>query len=334
MLSSKYFLKIALLCLLFDNLASAQDPPKDLYKAESILDGHIDVNLCHWLLEYHFTWACLSYLAVNRTTIPDPACKSFAAISTALTLFHRLTVASISIITYLRQKICDTGIYDWKIFLPVITISSIVSIIALDSYGPVTFWCAAKTDTIITPIASICTTFIVLSICLFCYIQTIQAIRSIKKQHLAIIKRSVGNKPDNSTSVISEVEMKVSIKVSGYILVFILQWIPSVPYDIYSFLGRTHPWVYCMVIVSVCMGSVGNAIFYVINEGWNRYGSSNFSSSDQATLENANSSKDGSDGPLTITCSIDYRLIERKYEVMRVMSYEVIDCSIINRIVY
>ncbi|CAG8568203.1 15511_t:CDS:2, partial [Cetraspora pellucida] len=234
--------------------------------AESILDGHIDVNLCHWLLEYHFTWACLTYLAVNRTTIPDPACKSFAAISTALTLFHRLTVASISIITYLRvckQRICDTGIYDWKIFLPVITISSIVSVLALDSYGPVKYWCAAKTDTIITPIASICTTFIVLSICLFCYIQTIQAIRSIKKQHLAIIKRSVYNKPDNSTSVISEVEMKVSIKVSGYILVFILQWIPSVPYDIYSFLGRTHPWVYCMVLVSVCMG-VGIAMEVVI----------------------------------------------------------------------
>ncbi|CAG8799444.1 10857_t:CDS:1, partial [Racocetra fulgida] len=42
--------------------------------------------------------------------------------------------------------------------------------------------------------------------------------------------------------------------------------------------------------------SVGNAIFYVINEGWNRYGSSSNSSSsyDQVTFGNGNSSKDGS----------------------------------------
>ncbi|CAG8508772.1 4505_t:CDS:2 [Cetraspora pellucida] len=211
------------------------------------------------------------------------ACKTHATITVAFTLFHRLAIAGISIITYLRvckQKACNTGRYDWKLFLPVAIISVFLSIISFNTYGPVVYWCAAIPNTIAIPIFSIFMTVIVLSICSFCYIRTIQAIRSVKKQQSEIVESSgVIKKRVTLKAPIDSVEMKVSIKVMGYILVFMLQWVPAIPYDIYQFYGRAAPWVYCMVLISVNSGSVGNAIFYVINEGWSRYGSELSSSS-------------------------------------------------------
>ncbi|CAG8709557.1 9367_t:CDS:2, partial [Scutellospora calospora] len=83
-----------------------------------------------------------TYLLLYHTTLPNPACKITSAFSTGFTLFHRQVIAGISIITYLRvcrQKNCDTGRYDWKLFLPVLIISVVISVLALDSYGPVIY---------------------------------------------------------------------------------------------------------------------------------------------------------------------------------------------------
>ncbi|CAG8548342.1 10950_t:CDS:2 [Dentiscutata heterogama] len=226
------------------------------------------------------------HLAIFHNSMSDQVCKSVAAISVAFTLFHRQIIAGISIITYLRvcrQKICDTGRYDWKLFLPTSIISIIISVMSIPTYGSNIYWCAAKADTIMVPIFSIFLTFFVLFICLFCYVQTIRSIRDIKKQQSSIVE----NRARNSTfkSPIDEVEIKVSVKVLGYILVYMIQWIPAIPYDIYSLLGRAKPWVYCMVTVAVNMGV-----------SWTRYGNStNASSYEQVNLKDmsGSSSKEG-----------------------------------------
>ncbi|CAG8762050.1 1718_t:CDS:2, partial [Dentiscutata heterogama] len=116
------------------------------------------------------------YLAINHEPMSGLTCKVYATMSTSFTLFHRLIIA------ICRQKICNTGRYDWKLFLPVAIISLIIGVMAFDTYGPVIYWCAAKPDTVAIPISSIFMTLLVLSICMFCYIQTIQAIRAIKRQ--------------------------------------------------------------------------------------------------------------------------------------------------------
>ncbi|CAG8611718.1 14831_t:CDS:2 [Dentiscutata erythropus] len=217
----------------------------------------------------------IGYLTINHEPMTGFTCKVYATMSTSFTLFHRLVIAGISIITYLRvckQKICNTGRYDWKLLLPVAILSILIGVMAFNTYGPVIYWCAAEPATVAIPISSISMTIIVLSICMFCYIQTILAIRDIKKQqYLVSESKGVFGKRSTHTPMDS-VEIKVTKKVLWYILVFMLQWVPAIPYDIYQFFGRAATWVYCMVIVSINLGPIGNAIFYIVNEGWSRYG--------------------------------------------------------------
>ncbi|KAF0515132.1 putative g-protein coupled receptor 21 [Gigaspora margarita] len=317
MLSTKYFKLFLLFILIFKNFVSAQESHVDLYEVDPVgflsvvIFAHIFVPLgfigvLFMLIRIYFRWSLKrkslsmalrvpfylsildfgflvfqaitdGYLAINHTAMSGTTCKRYATVTVAFTLFHRLIIAGISVITYLRvcrNKVCDTGRYDWKLFLPVAVLSIFIAVSAYDTYGPVIYWCAALPNTIAIPISSICMTIIVLSICSFCYIQTIRAIRDIKKQQssVAIVSGVVGNK-STTHSPIDSVEIKVSKKVMGYILVFILQWVPAIPYDICQFFGRAGAWVYCMVIISINMGPIGNAIFYVMNEGWSRYGS-------------------------------------------------------------
>ncbi|CAG8620675.1 27373_t:CDS:2 [Gigaspora margarita] len=87
----------------------------------------------------------------------------------------------------------------------------------------------------VNPISSTLMTITVLSTCSFCYIQTIREIRSIKKQQATITTSQ-----NITIFPVTDVELRVSVKVLGYILVFIVQW------------------------------PIGNLIFFIINEGWSR----------------------------------------------------------------
>ncbi|KAF0538243.1 hypothetical protein F8M41_008065 [Gigaspora margarita] len=210
----------------------------------------------------------LTYLAIHRITWPVQTCKIIAVVAIAFTLIHRLFVACIAVITYLRvckQKACDTGRYDWKLFLPLVIVSSLISIAGLQTYGPVKYWCAAESKTMVNPISSTLMTITVLSTCSFCYIQTIREIRSIKKQQATITTSQ-----NITIFPVTDVELRVSVKVLGYILVFIVQWIPDIPYDMYQFYGTAHPWAYCFVVFTIIIGPIGNLIFFIINEGWSR----------------------------------------------------------------
>ncbi|CAG8678641.1 8376_t:CDS:2 [Gigaspora margarita] len=327
---SKYFLGIVLLNLIFENLVNADYPPesssKDLYEDDPV--GFLSVVIFGFVFNFlalagiffvfnriYYRWThkhkslsmalrvpfylgvldlvfvlfmtvSMMHLAIYHTPLSDHVCKSNAAISVAFTIFHRLVIA------VCRQIVCNTGRYDWKLFLPIAIISTILSLLSIPTYGTNIYWCAAKPDTAMVPIFSILMTFLVLFICLFCYIQTIRVIRAIKNKQLSIENRGVVARISTLKSPIDEVEIKVTTKVLGYILVYMVQWLPDIPYDIYSLIGRAEPWVYCLVIVAVHMGSIGNAIFYVINEGTSRYGSSNSSSSyEQVTLKDMNNSK-------------------------------------------
>ncbi|CAG8816511.1 3427_t:CDS:2 [Gigaspora margarita] len=203
--------------------------------------------------------------------------------------------------TYIRKKFCDTGKYDWKLFLPSIILALALSLCALKTYSSAKYWCAAVPNTITIPLFSFIVTLLVLFICLFCYIQTIREIRANKKQQL----RHFGSQ-DTSRYSLNDIEIKVSIKVLGYILVYIIQWIPTVIYDLYQYFGNVHPWVYCMVAISINMGPIGNMIFFIINEEGRRYDkSSNYSSAyDHVKGGNADSNNN------TITISIENKSLE------------------------
>ncbi|CAG8687027.1 902_t:CDS:2, partial [Cetraspora pellucida] len=98
--------------------------------------------------------------------------------------------------------------------------------------------CAAKPASFALTIVSVGITLFVFSICSFCYFQIVRTVRVVKKAQTQV---SLSNDTNKSLEhSISDVELRVTVKVLGYVLVFILQW------------------------------GIGNAIFYIINEGLNR----------------------------------------------------------------
>ncbi|CAG8585150.1 17283_t:CDS:2, partial [Dentiscutata heterogama] len=288
-----------LLNLIFKNSVGAQDPSQDLYEEDPagflsvVIVGYTSmifslIGTFFVFSRVYYRWRntnkvlsmalkvpfymCIfdfalvicqsinfTYLAINRTTLSDPACIQVAFVQAAITFYHRLVIACISINTYFRvcrEKNFNIGRYDWKIFIPTGIISGVVSFLGLKNYGRDKYWCAVKSDrskNFFIPFTSTLITLLVLSMCLFCYIKTIRAIRLVKEQQEAVISSNgvIGNN-NSSVSPIEEVERKT----------------PSIPYNMYQFLGNAKPWAYCLVIASVNLGGVGNAIFYVINEGW------------------------------------------------------------------
>ncbi|CAG8750574.1 26084_t:CDS:2 [Dentiscutata erythropus] len=206
--------------------------------------------------------ATLIYVAIHHTTFHIQTCKALTAFIIAFTIFYRLVIAGISLITYFRQKICDTGKCDWKLFLPSALIASLLAVSASQTYGSGVYWCAAVPNTIMIPLFSIVVTLLVLAICLFCYAHTIRTIRVIKNQQSIFDESQCTSKYS-----LNDIEVKVSIKILGYVLVYMIQWIPAISYDIYQYYGNARPWVYCMVMISFNMGPIGNTIFFIINEG-------------------------------------------------------------------
>ncbi|CAG8554809.1 12194_t:CDS:2 [Dentiscutata erythropus] len=251
MLSSKYF-------IIFKISARAQDPSQDIYEEDPagflsvVIVGYTSINFSligtlFVISRVYYRWRntnkvlsmalrvpfymctfdfalviCqfinFTYLAINRTTLSDPACAQIGFVQATITFYHRLVIACISINTYCRvcrEKNFNTGRYDWKIFIPTAIISGVVSFLDMKNYGRDRYWCAVKSDrskNLFIPLTSTLITLLVLSVCLFCYIETIRAIRFVREQQETVI------------ASIEEMERKVSKKVLGYILVFILQW--------------------------------------------------------------------------------------------------------------
>ncbi|CAG8725147.1 23247_t:CDS:2 [Gigaspora rosea] len=276
--SSKYFIGPILLNLIFRNSVIAKGQSHDLYEEDP--GGFFS-----------------TYVAVKSTTLPEPYCREIAAVQVVLTTYHRTVIFCISIITYLRvckNKTFNTGRYDWKITIPSAIFSLGLTLFGLKNLGPDRFWCAIKTDitNVFVPVTSTVITILLLIVCSFCYIKTIYAIRFVKKQQRAVRVRKGVDKNGSPTFPIDEMERKVTNKVMGYILVFILQWTPAIPYNAYKFFGTAEAWAYCLIIASVNLGGVGNAIFYVINEGWEMNNYNTGKSISNFDQENVTDSKD------------------------------------------
>ncbi|CAG8489167.1 13838_t:CDS:2 [Racocetra persica] len=316
MLLPKYFVISILLNLIFENLAKADEMHPDLYESDAA--GFLSVIIiqmtCIFLSVigilyvfsriYHrwmytrkslpmslripfylgifdvlimgFEIPVAIYVATYRTTLPEITCRGIVFAAGAFTIFHRTFVASVSVVTYLRvcwNKHVDTGRYDWKLLLP-ISIPSIV----MFALG----WDA-----------------LVLFICLFCYLKIIFTIHVVKKQQSTISNYTVNKK----ITTLNEIEIKVIKKILGYVLVFILQWFPTVPYELWQLHGEPPTWSYCMVAVGLNMGGIGNAIFYVINEGWNCNAIKNEISSGKST-DDIESNSDDESGHIRISPSV------------------------------
>ncbi|CAG8560851.1 7506_t:CDS:10 [Diversispora eburnea] len=214
------------------------------------------------------------YPTVYLKIIPQPYCSLIAGLNIGIIYFTRFMVAGIAIITYLRvcRKVYyNYGTYDWKIWLIAGIASTLLTASGYKSYGPTEYWCAARISSTYVPIFSLILSISVIGTCTFCYYNTIMEIRGVKK-NTSNFSNTTNNYCKNILSRTEQIEARVTRKVAGYILVFILQWIPSFPYEISIIMDKKEIWTFILVVASINLGGIGNAIFYVLNEGWTSEG--------------------------------------------------------------
>ncbi|CAG8726759.1 27032_t:CDS:2, partial [Dentiscutata erythropus] len=159
-------------------------------------------------------------------------------------------VGSLALLTYFRtcqRWYINLGKYDYKLFAIISLISFILTLIGVPSFGPGGFWCNANHINSAIPIILIIINNTIILITLFCYIATLREVNFQQKAVQNI----------NTQSKLSRVEIIVTRKITGYILIFLLQWTPTIFYAVGHILG-----------VSGNLGGVGNMILFLINEKW------------------------------------------------------------------
>ncbi|CAG8526773.1 2108_t:CDS:2 [Cetraspora pellucida] len=168
----------------------------------------------------------MGYTTIYGHTIEGVACKvvggfSFFTVSTNVTL-----VGLLSLMTYLRVRrkyILDMGIYDYKLFVVLLTISLSLTLIGAQDYGPNKFWCYSSPTDPIRPLITIALIFLILFITLFCYVNTLMEVN---------IQQNMIRKFGSDNVTFSRVDIIVVRKIIAYILIFLLEWAPTVVYFI------------------------------------------------------------------------------------------------------
>ncbi|RIB16272.1 hypothetical protein C2G38_1523120 [Gigaspora rosea] len=135
-------------------------------------------------------------------------------------------VGLLSLTTYLRicrKYMIDMGIYDYKLHLIILLISLTLTLIGIKDYGPNKFWCYSAPNDQITPLVTIALIFFILLVTSYCYIRTLLEV-NIQQKRI----RRLGSDPAN----FSRVDLIVVKKIVGYILIFLIEWTPSMIYFI------------------------------------------------------------------------------------------------------
>ncbi|CAG8512751.1 16204_t:CDS:2 [Gigaspora rosea] len=65
-----------------------------------------------------------------------------------------------------------------------------------------------------------------------------------------------------------KIEPIVVRKIIGYVLIFVIQWTPSMIYVFCQTIGYDEMWIYLVTEATINLGGIGNMIQYIINEGW------------------------------------------------------------------
>ncbi|RIB30416.1 hypothetical protein C2G38_2026853 [Gigaspora rosea] len=230
-------------------------------------------------------------------TFQGIACKvvgglSFFGVSNNMSL-----VGSIALLTYLRtckKWTIDLGKYDYKLFAIISLLSFTLTLIGVPSFGPSGYWCYTNQVNPTTPIIIIVLNFMIIFITVFCYIATLLEVNFRNR-----VVQKLG-----TSSRLSRLELIVARKITGYILIFILQWTPTMFYVIGQICGYDKTWMYTLTEVAGNSGGVGNMILFLINEKWrdnfdSLHDNSNSNSNPTTNLNSKNLKEQSSSETLT-----------------------------------
>ncbi|CAG8807034.1 32829_t:CDS:2, partial [Racocetra persica] len=150
---------------------------------------------------------------------PEDDCRLIGGVTFFLVSCNMILVGSLAMLTFLR--ICrkwyiDLGKCDYKLFAFLISLSFVLSMAGIPSFG----------------------------------------------------SRQKATRFDTATSKHKRVEPIVVRKIIGYVLIFIIQWTPSMIYVFGQIINYDEMWIYLVTDATVNLGGIGNMIQYIINEGW------------------------------------------------------------------
>ncbi|CAG8577736.1 20507_t:CDS:2, partial [Gigaspora rosea] len=148
-----------------------------------------------WRTKRSLPMAHRAYSAVNGHTIQGKACAVVGGITFFCVAVNMALVGLLSLTTYLRicrKYMIDMGIYDYKLHLIILLISLTLTLIGIKDYGPNKFWTLLEVN--------------------------------IQQKRI----RRLGSDPAN----FSRVDLIVVKKIVGYILIFLIEWTPSMIYFI------------------------------------------------------------------------------------------------------
>ncbi|GBC25733.2 uncharacterized protein OCT59_020109 [Rhizophagus irregularis] len=229
------------------------------------------------LINYSYSASNKSKFLNNEViTLPSPLCEIMGFSIVLFVSFNVLLVGAISIITWLRvvqEYYFELGKYDYKIWFPIVILSLIFPLSTLNAYGPTKYNCGVKPEA--SAIMKIFFILIVLTLAtiLFCYIHILTKIRRVKEENSSV------SSSNNSWMYLNNIEKKTLKKVLTYILVFILQYVPVLIYNMCRLLKIQNFIIGVIVSSAISLGGIGNVIQYICNEGF-RYQSSSVTCSD------------------------------------------------------
>ncbi|CAG8573042.1 32393_t:CDS:2 [Gigaspora margarita] len=84
----------------------------------------------------------------------------------------------------------------------------------------------------------------------------------------------------DTTSKHKKIEPIVVRKIIGYVLIFIIQWTPSMIYVFCQTINYDEMWIYLVTDITIHFGGIGNMMQYIINEGWRNDPDTNINNSD------------------------------------------------------
>ncbi|RGB28584.1 hypothetical protein C1646_767627 [Rhizophagus diaphanus] len=244
-----------------------------------------------------------SYSASNKSkflnneiiTLPSPLCEIMGFSVVLFVSFNILLVGAISITTWLRvvqEYYFELGRYDYKIWFPIVILSLIFPLSTLKVYGSTKYNCATKPEASALMKIFFILIVLIFTTIVFCYVHILTTIRRVKEENSSV------SSSDNSWTYFNNIEKKTLKKVLTYILIFILQYVPVLIYNMFRILKIQNFIIGVIVSSAISLGGVGNVIQYICNEGF-RYQSSsvtcsNYKSETKSEADDEKKSNDDS----------------------------------------
>ncbi|PKY48394.1 hypothetical protein RhiirA4_445320 [Rhizophagus irregularis] len=216
----------------------------------------------------------IMHTAIRGRVWDDPVCQLMSVFNWAFISINLCFYCVIAITTYLRichEKYFDYGRYDYKLWLIVLITSTILQIINIPNHGGRKYWCAGKPGQVRSPmILFVMITSSLLIVC-FCYMNILVRIINIQNPSISALSKDSANENGIGNDVLeqrAEIERRAAKKILSYVVIFIMQWVPVQISAAARFFLNDHTWVYLVTSIGRSFGGIGNAIQYVLNEGW------------------------------------------------------------------